>query len=206
MPEPSPSPLQRLLLAFYAFFAVLLRAEVAVAIGRLREERRRALPSREPPPAAEADTAAAPPPATRAAQAPPAPAPPRRDDGAERAALRVLAALQRDGRLVDFVQEDLTGFTDEQVGAAARTVHAGCKRAIEDHFRLEPVYREPEGATVTVASGFDPVAVRLTGNVVGSPPFRGQLRHHGWKARDVKLPAAPDGADASVVAPAEVEL
>jgi hypothetical protein len=206
MPEPRPSPLQRLVLAFYAFFAVLFRAEVATAVGRIREQRR-ARASHAPSPVAPPDRTAAmpapPSPAARAAPPPPAASPGA--DGPARAALRLLAALQREGRLVDFVEEDLGGFTDEQIGAAARTVHAGCKRAIEELFRLEPVYREPEGATVTVGSGFDPVAVRLTGNVVGAPPFRGQLRHHGWKARDVRLPATGE-ADPSVVAPAEVEL
>jgi hypothetical protein len=107
---------------------------------------------------------------------------------------------------VDFIEEDLTGFPDAAVGAAARTVHAGCKRALEELFGLEPVLREPEGAQVTVERGFDPAAVRLTGNVVGEPPFRGALRHHGWRAREVKLPPVADGKDASVLAPAEVEL
>jgi hypothetical protein len=205
MPEAPPSPLQRLVLAFYAFFAVLFRAEVATALERLRAERRGALAAPTAPAATVAPAASPPAPAPVAPVTPIASAA-GRPDGAERAALRLLGVLQREGRLVDFVEEDLTGFTDEQIGAAARTVHAGCKRAIEEHFRLEPVYREPEGATVTIASGFDPAAVRLTGNVVGAPPFRGQLRHHGWKARGVKLPAAPDTADPSVVAPAEVEL
>lgn len=213
MPDPYPSPLQRLVLAFYAFFAVLFRGEVAAAVASLRAERRLALASHAPLPGGpgalhDAVPAAAPspvpPPPAAPVAAPPAPAP--RQDGAERAAVRLLAVLQREGRLVDFVEEDLSGFSDAQIGAAARTVHAGCKRAIQEHFRLEPVYREPEGATVTVASGFDPAAVRLSGNVVGTPPFRGQLRHHGWKARDVKLPAAPEAADPAVVAPAEVEL
>jgi hypothetical protein len=204
MREASPSPLQRLLLAFYAFFAVLFRAEVAMAVGRVREQRRLAAAPHVPPPAEPApavDPASAPPAATETPAASGA-----REEAAERAALRLLAALQREGRLVDFVQEDLTSFSDAQIGAAARTVHAGCKRAIEEHFRLEPVFRDPEGATVTVASGFDPVAVRLTGNVVGAPPFRGHLRHHGWKARGVSLPRAADALDPSVVAPAEVEL
>jgi hypothetical protein len=104
------------------------------------------------------------------------------------------------------VEEDLTGFRDADIGAAARTVHAGCKRAIEEYFRLEPVLRDAEGAQVTVERGFDPAAVRLTGTVVGEPPFRGSLRHHGWRAREVKLPPAQDGLDATLVAPAEVEL
>lgn len=205
MPEASPSPLQRILLAFYAFFAVLFRTEVASAVGRLREQRRLALAAGTPP--VVGGTAAPESPGTTPGSAAAAAAP-LADRAAPDAApaLRLLAVLQREGRLVDFVEEDLTGFTDEQIGAAARTVHAGCKRVIEEHFRLEPVYREAEGATVTVASGFDPVAIRLTGNVVGAPPFRGQLRHHGWKAREVKLPSAPEAADPSVVAPAEVEL
>jgi hypothetical protein len=133
-----------------------------------------------------------------------APEPPRAPD--TRAALQLLGLLQREGRLVDFVEEDLAGFPDSAIGAAARTVHAGCKKVIEELFRLEAVYRESEGAKVTVAAGFDASAVRLTGNVVGQPPFQGALRHHGWRAREVKLPPSPDGKDLAIVAPAEVEL
>jgi hypothetical protein len=141
-----------------------------------------------------------------AAAPPPAKAPGAERPAESRAALQLLAVLQREGRLVDFIEEDLAGFPDAAIGAAARTVHAGCKRAIEELFRLEPVYREKEGAKVTVATGFDPSAIRLTGNVVGKPPFQGSLRHHGWRAREVKLPPAPDGKDPAIVAPAEVEL
>lgn len=211
MPEPAVSPFQRLVLAFYAFFAILFRSEVAAAVARVREARRvGALP---PPPAQPPPTSApevtvpaagvpeptATPPAPRASAGPP-PAPDPRQ------ALHLLAVLQREGRLVDFVEEDLTGFPDAAVGAAARTVHAGCKRALEEAFRLEPVLGEAEGASVTVERGFDPAAVRLTGNVVGDPPFRGALRHHGWRARQVTLPPPPDGSDPAIVAPAEVEL
>jgi hypothetical protein len=114
--------------------------------------------------------------------------------------------LQREGRLVDFLEEDLTGFPDSSVGAAARTVHEGCKRALAELFRIEPVLRDAEGATVTVERGFDPAAIRLTGTVVGEPPFRGALRHHGWRAREVKLPPPADGVDPAILAPAEVEL
>jgi hypothetical protein len=184
MPEHPPTPLERLVLAFYALFAVLFRADVAASVHRLREARRagRALPDRPPPPAAPAG-------------------------GADpRPALQLLAVLQREGRLVDFLEEDLAGFPDAAVGAAARTVHAGCKRALAELLALEPVLADREGAQITVERGFDPAAVRLTGNVVGDPPFRGALRHHGWRAREVKLPAVRDGEDANVVAPAEVEL
>ena len=122
-----------------------------------------------------------------------------------RAALQLLALLQREGRLVDFLEEDLAGFPDASIGAAARTVHAGCKRALDEYFRLEPVLKDAEGAQVTVPRGFDAAAIRLTGNVVGEPPFKGSLRHHGWRAREVKLPPPRDG-DAALLAPAEVEL
>jgi len=85
-------------------------------------------------------------------------------------------------------------------------VHDGCRKALADLLGLEPVLKDAEGAQVTVERGFDPAQVRLTGNVVGDPPFRGALRHHGWRVKEVKLPAPADGEDASVVAPAEVEL
>jgi hypothetical protein len=151
------------------------------------------------PPIERAPVPPAPPPAARATLEAE-----RKPDA--RPALALLSALQREGRLVDFVEEDLTGFSDAEIGAAARTVHSGCKKAIESWFRLEPVYAHPEGAAVTVDRGFDPAAVRLTGNVVGEPPFKGALRHHGWRARDVKVPWPADGRDPNIVAPAEVEL
>ena len=96
-------------------------------------------------------------------------------------ALHVLAILQRDGRFIDFLQEDVAAFSDSEVGAAARAVHAGCKKAVSAYFTFVPVRSEPEGADVTVESGFDPARISLTGNVVGKPPFRGTLRHHGWE-------------------------
>ncbi len=108
--------------------------------------------------------------------------------------LRVLALLQREGRLIDFVEEEIAAYSDAQIGAAARTVHDGCRKALREYVKLEPVRIEAEGAPIEIPAGFDPQAVRLTGNVVGNPPFRGVLRHHGWRS--------PDG----VVAPAEVEL
>jgi hypothetical protein len=119
-------------------------------------------------------------------------------------ALRLLALLQREGRLLDFCEEELAGFSDAQIGAAARTVHAGCRKALHEAVVLTPVRGEREGDPVTVHEGFEVAAVRLTGNVVGNPPFNGVLRHHGWKVTDVKLAVAT--GDATVLAPAEVEL
>ena len=120
--------------------------------------------------------------------------------------LHLLALLQREGRLIDFCEEDIAKYSDAEVGAAARTVHAGCRKVLRGALDLEPVRSESEGAQVQVPPGFDPGMVRLTGNVVGSPPFAGTLRHHGWKARDVRLPPPPSGQDARLLAPAEVEL
>jgi hypothetical protein len=201
--DPSPGFFQRLLLAFVAFFYVLVNAGFAARVRALRESDRAGLPpapGTAPEPAVREPVRAepAPPPARQEVVMAPA-----RPAGA--GALQLLALLQRDGRLVDFVSEDLTGFSDAEIGAAARTVHQGCKKVVDAYLTLEPVYRDAEGAAVTVAPGFDPAAVRLTGNVVGSPPFRGTLRHHGWRAAEVRFPDAP-GADARIVAPAEVEL
>lgn len=121
-------------------------------------------------------------------------------------ALLLLSILQRDGRLIDFVNEDVTSFPDADVGAAARVVHAGCKKALAQYFTFAPVRTESEGAPVTVEKGFDPSQVRLAGNVSGEPPFKGKLAHAGWKATDVRLPERPPSMDGRVVAPAEVEI
>lgn len=121
--------------------------------------------------------------------------------------LRVLAVLQRDGRLVDFLQEDIDAYGDAQIGAAVRDIHRGCRKALHDYLTLEPVLGAAEGESVTLPADFDPATVRLTGYVSSSPPFRGVLKHHGWRVKAVHLPVLPGARDdSSVLAPAEVEI
>jgi hypothetical protein len=120
--------------------------------------------------------------------------------------LRFLTVLQREGRLLDFLLEDIQSYPDAQIGAAVRDIHRSCQAALKEHLVLEPVLSQAEGATVEVPPGFDPSAIRLTGNVTGEPPFKGTLQHHGWRARDIKLAPPPEGQDEMVLMPAEVEL
>lgn len=121
-------------------------------------------------------------------------------------ALALLGLLQREGRFVDFVRQPLDGFDDAQIGAAARDVHRGCRRVIDQHLAFEPVMPGDEQTTVSVPRGFDPAEVRLIGEAKGEPPYRGTLRHHGWRVTETKLPALAAGVDRTVIAPAEVEL
>ena len=120
--------------------------------------------------------------------------------------LLLLNALQREGRLVDFLQQEVSGFSDEEIGAAARVVHGGCRKVIRQYFELEPATPGAEGEAVTLPAGFDAQRFRLTGNVAGQPPFRGTLKHHGWVAREIRMPVLNEAMDPRVVAPAEVEL
>ena len=120
-------------------------------------------------------------------------------------AAQMLAILQRDGRLVDFLMEDLAAYSNEQVGAAVRDVHRGCRQALDRYATLAPVLEAAEGHTVTVDSGSDAARIKVVGNVAGSPPFRGVLRHRGWEASRLELPPLP-ATGRSVIAPAEVEV
>jgi hypothetical protein len=140
-------------------------------------------------------------PQTDAAEAPEADA---KKPGEE--ALRLLRILQEDARFIDFIQEDIDGYDDGQVGAAARSVHSGCRKALDGRVKLQRINETDEGEKVTIEVGFDPAQVRLTGNVGGGPPFSGTLQHGGWRAVEVTLPESPGGFDASVIAPAEVEI
>jgi hypothetical protein len=121
-------------------------------------------------------------------------------------ALTLLAAFQREGRLVDFLQQEVAGFSDEDIGAAARVVHAGCRKAFHQFFAIAPAAQGNEGGPITVSSGFDAQRIRLTGNVSGQPPFKGTLKHHGWIAAEVRMPSISEALDPRVIAPAEVEL
>ena len=120
-------------------------------------------------------------------------------------ATQILALLQRDGRLVDFLMEDLGAYSNEQVGAAVRDVHRGCRQVLDKYAALAPVFEAAEGSTVTVEAGTDAARVKLVGNATGSPPYRGVLQHRGWEATRLELPPLP-AAGRTVVAPAEVEV
>jgi hypothetical protein len=121
--------------------------------------------------------------------------------------LRILAVLQRDGRLVDFLQEDIDAYSDAQIGAAVRDIHRGCRKSLAEYLTIEPIMNAAEEAQVQVPADFDPAAIRLLGNINGQPPFRGVLKHHGWRVRSVHLPLLPVARDdSSVLSPAEVEI
>jgi hypothetical protein len=179
------SLLQRLSLAFGAFFGVLGDAALAARFDALRHG----------PVAA---------PAAPAAPATPPPSPLK--ESSPQAALQLLALLQRDARLIDFVGETLGAYDDAQIGAAARVVHEGCAKVLREHFSIVPVRSEAEGSAITLPVGFDAALVRLTGNVVGQAPFTGSLSHRGWRVTEVRLPKLAERHDARVLAPAEVEL
>jgi hypothetical protein len=134
---------------------------------------------------------------------PPEPEKPKKLSGEP---LRLLALLQREGRVLDFLLEDIAAATDEQIGAGVRELHRKAQAVVKEHLTLEPVLPQEEGASVEVPAGFDPSAVRLTGNVTGQPPFKGVVKHHGWRVKDYKLPPPPEGQDELVVAQADVEL
>lgn len=122
------------------------------------------------------------------------------------AALQLLSLLQQEARFVDFLHEDLKGFSDAEIGAVARVVHEGGKKTLKQYFVLEPVRSETEESRVTLPAGFNAAEVRVTGNVVGQPPFTGTLVHRGWIVLETNLPKLADGHDARIIAQAEVEL
>ncbi len=186
-PPATPSFFQRVPLAFGVFFRTLANPAFAVRVQALRQPQA---------PAAQEAT----PPVT------PTPAPVVLKLASPDAALQLLALLQRDARLIDFTQEDLSGYSDADIGGAARVVHEGCSKVLREHFSLAPVRTEAEGSRLTLPPGFDARAVRLTGHVVGQAPFSGQLSHRGWRATEVRLPQLAEGHDVTVLAQAEVEL
>jgi len=120
--------------------------------------------------------------------------------------LRFLAILQKEGRFIDFLQEDLAPYDDAQVGAAVRPIHEGCRQALHERVTIERIYDREEGSAVDIEPGFDSGAIRLTGNVQGEPPFRGTLQHSGWRATRVDLPTVSAEVDPHVLAPAEIEI
>jgi hypothetical protein len=172
--------LERLILAFRSFFAILFKGalpdEVAAALGFTRRATGRPTPA-------------------------PAPAVANPSDGA----LQILSILQRDSRLIDFLMEDIAPYSDDQVGAAVRSMHDQCRDALTRYVQLAPVIDGVEGTFTRLAS-IDPVSVKLLGNVPPQPPPGGVLRHKGWRCTKVDLPAIQGKQDTKIIAPAEVEI
>ncbi len=120
--------------------------------------------------------------------------------------LHMLTILQREGRLLDFFNEDLALYNDEQIGAAVRSIQEDCKKAIKKYIDPKPVFDSDEEEEITVEPGFDMDMIKLVGNVAGDPPFRGILKHRGWKAGKKEVPRLSDLSDSGIIAPAEIEV
>lgn len=185
----------RLWLCWVAFFRVLFDPEFAGQVERLRQGAP-ALPAPEPP-------RSLPEPPEARAEVVKAKVP---DGSGERAALQLLSLLQREGRFIDFIQQDVSAFADAEVGAAARVVHEGCRKALGGLGRVAPIRAEAEGSRVELETSFDAKSVKLVGDVQGTGPYRGVLRHKGWRAATLTLPELVGDHDPHVLAPAEVEL
>ena len=123
------------------------------------------------------------------------------------AAVQFLGIFQKEGRLIDFLHENLEQYEDAQIGAAVRVVHEGCRKALNKHFTLKHILDTREGEAHTVPANFSATEIRLTGNVVGEPPFNGTVVHRGWRVERVNLPKIMkfDEND-MILAAAEVEL
>lgn len=124
--------------------------------------------------------------------------------GPSEGAIQILALLQRDARLIDFLMEDISSYSDDQVGAAVRSLHEQGRASLGRYVRLAPVIDGVEG-TYTKLDAADAHSVKLLGNVPASgKPDGGTLRHKGWRAEKIELPVG--ASTANVLAPAEVEI
>jgi hypothetical protein len=191
---------RRLGLAFSVFFRILFDVRFAESLAAGPSSAAQS-PERN---AAEPDWAAAE--RAKSGSVEPTPAALALAANADTGALVLLSLLQAEGRFVDFVQQDIAGFADGDVGAVARVVHSGCRKVLSSHLRIAAIRGESEGQRVALEPGFDPSRIKLTGNVAGAGRLDGVLRHRGWQATEVHLPTVVDRAGTQVLAPAEVEL
>ena len=166
--------MNRIAFAFRSFFSILFKGELAADIAQAFGY------SKAQP--------------VRAAHAP------KQIAGPADGAVQILSILQRDSRLIDFLMEDVSAYSDEQVGAAVRDVQQQARKSMERYLQLTPVIDGVEGTYAKADSG----EVKLIGNVPASGKAPGGLlRHKGWRAAKVELPNTPTG---NVLAPAEIEV
>jgi len=201
-PEPTLPFVTRLWFAWVCFFRVLFDSTFAQRVWTVRALPEPARPAQLEAAQPEPVTMGEPPkPPPELGPRPAAPEPPSTTP-----ALQLLSLFQREGRLVDFLEQEIAGFGDAEIGGVARVVHEGCRKALREHLTIVAVRAEDEGAPVTLEAGFSPAEVKLSGNVAGSAPYKGVLRHRGWRVTKATLPVPVAGHDPHILAPAEVEL
>ena len=122
------------------------------------------------------------------------------------AAFQILFLLQKEGRLLDFLSEDLSEIDDAALGGAIRPIHESLKKILDDRLVVEPVLPNVEGDEVSLGETVDPDRIKLTGNVSPKGPYKGVLVHRGWKLKECKLPELVSGWTSDVIVPAEVEI
>ena len=127
-------------------------------------------------------------------------------DPSSAGALRLLNLLQEEARFVDFISEDISSYDDAQVGAAVRSIHSSCAKALKERLDITRIFDSADGSEIDIKEDFDPTEIKLTGNLSGKPPYKGTLRHGGWRATEVSLPQATEGSDPRILAHAEVEI
>lgn len=131
---------------------------------------------------------------------------PKQLESSDPSHLRLLSLLQQSGRLIDFLKEDITGFSDDQIGGAVRQIHEDSAKTLEEFVTIRPVRDENEGSIIRIEKGYDPSLIKVVGKVSGEPPYSGVLIHKGWKAHKKSLPKKIGKQTSEVIYPAEVEL
>ncbi len=177
--------MSRIILAFSCFFRILLNGVFAKELQEfLRKDDKKDLPHKELPEKNE-----------------------EKKDEIKIYGSRIFTLLQREGRFIDFLQEKIDSYSDAQIGAVARSLHGGCNKVMDNYIKIESVIDREEGLEVTVEKEeFDPSSIQIVGHVTGDPPFKGILRHHGWKVTEINLPGIPEGQNPAILQPAEVEI
>jgi len=120
--------------------------------------------------------------------------------------LRLLSILQQSGRMIDFLKEDISSYSDAQVGAAVRKIHLDCGKSLEEFVAIRPIMDEAEGSIITISSGYNPSEMKIVGKVNDTFPLKGHIIHRGWKACKRSLPKKSGEQAGELLSPAEIEV
>ncbi len=127
-------------------------------------------------------------------------------DKFDEGAIYALLLLQREGRLIDFLRENIDAYEDEQIGAVVREIHTGCNKVLSDNFNVQAIFDSPEGESIEIAADFDPSEIKFTGEVPETAPYNGKLEHKGWIVKEIKLAARTGKGNTKVICPAEISF